>query len=77
VLVIYMHDPAAECLERIHNRNRPYEQRIELPFLDTLGSDYNWLFEDWNRCPVIRVSTLQAADVERLVRQIERYTISL
>ena len=77
VLVIYMHDPAAECLERIHSRNRPYEQRIELSFLESLGSDYDRLFEDWNRCPVIRVSTSQAADVECLVHQIGYYTVSL
>ncbi len=77
VLVIYMHDPAAECLERIHSRNRPYEQRIELSFLEALGSDYDRLFEDWNRCPVIRVSTSQAADVECLVHQIGYYTVSL
>jgi deoxyguanosine kinase len=77
VLVIYMHDPAVECLERIHNRNRPYEQRIELPFLEGLGSDYDQLFQRWSRCPVVRISTYQATDVERLARQIEHYTVRL
>ena len=77
VLVIYMRDPAAECLERIHNRNRPYEQRIELPFLEALGAGYDRLFEDWTRCPVIRISTSQATDVDRLAHQIKYYTVSL
>ena len=37
-LVIYMRDPAENCLERIHDRNRPYEQQIELQFLQSLNS---------------------------------------
>lgn len=77
VLVLYMRDPVADCLERIHSRNRPYEQRIELSFLEALGADYDQLFERWNRCPVIRISTSQAADVDRLARQIKYYTVSL
>ena len=77
VLVIYMRDPAAKCLERIHSRNRPYEQRIKLPFLESLGADYDRLLEQWNRCPIIRISTSQAADVDRLAHQIKYYTVSL
>jgi deoxyadenosine/deoxycytidine kinase len=77
VLVIYMRDPATECLERIHNRNRPYEQRIELSFLEALGADYDRLFKDWTRCPVIRISTSEAAYVDRLIHQIKHYTVSL
>jgi deoxyguanosine kinase len=74
VLVIYMRDSAVACLERIHSRNRPYEQRIELPFLKALDSDYELLFSDWKTCPVIRVSTADAATVDRLANQIEYYT---
>jgi len=77
VLVIYMRAPAAECLERIRNRNRPYEQRIELAFLEALSTDYDRLFEDWTRCPVIRISTSEAADVDRLAHQIKHYTVHL
>lgn len=77
VLVIYMRDPAADCLDRIHSRNRPYEQRIELPFLEALGSDYDRLFERWKRCPMIRISTSQAADLDRLAREIRYYTVTL
>ena len=77
VLVIYMRDPAAGCLERIHSRNRPYEQRIGLPFLEALGADYDRLFESWNRCPVIHITTSQAKDVDHLAHQIKYYTVSL
>lgn len=74
VLVIYMRDPAANCLERIHKRNRPYEQQIDLAFLQGLDDDYQRLFEDWKECPVIRISTWQATNVEHLARQISHYT---
>ncbi len=73
-LVIYMRDPAAKCLERIHNRNRPYEQKIELAFLQRLDDDYERLFEDWRVCPVIRISTSEAMNVDHLARQIGYYT---
>jgi 2-amino-4-hydroxy-6-hydroxymethyldihydropteridine diphosphokinase len=75
VLVIYMRDSAANCLERIHGRNRPYEQRIELQFLQALDHDYEQLFKRWRTCPVIRVSTSEASDVDRLVHQIKSYTM--
>ncbi|UCC97292.1 MAG: 2-amino-4-hydroxy-6-hydroxymethyldihydropteridine diphosphokinase [Phycisphaerales bacterium] len=74
VLVVYMRDPAANCLERIHNRNRPYEQQIEVTFLQGLDEDYERLFEHWRACPVIRVSTSQASDVDHLALQIDYYT---
>jgi deoxyguanosine kinase len=73
-LVIYMRDPAQNCLERIYNRNRPYEQQIELQFLQSLDSDYELLFEQWKSCPVIRISTSQSTDADSLVNQIKYYT---
>lgn len=73
-LVIYMRDPAADCLARIHKRNRPYEQQIDLAFLQALDEDYERLFGDWKASPVIRISTAQATDVEHLVRQVGYYT---
>jgi len=74
VLIIYMHDSAENCLERIHSRNRPYEQRIELQFLEALSSDYERLFADWKICPVIRISTSEDTDVDRIAEQIKYYT---
>ena len=73
VLVIYMHDSAQNCLDRIHSRNRPYEQQIELQFLRRLDSDYEQLFKDWKSCPVIRISTSQCNDVDHLADQIKYY----
>ena len=73
-LVIYMHDSAENCLERIHRRNRPYEQQIELQFLSRLDCDYERLFEQWKSCPVIRISTPESADADSLANQIKYYT---
>jgi len=74
VLVIYMIDSPQNCLERIHRRNRPYEQQIELRFLETLSSDYGRLFADWKTCPVIRVPKSEDADIQHLAEQIRYYT---
>jgi deoxyadenosine/deoxycytidine kinase len=69
-----MQDSAQNCLERIHKRNRPYEQQIELRFLETLSSDYGRLFADWKMCPVIRVPKSEDADIQHLAEQIRYYT---
>jgi len=74
VLVIYMRDSEQNCLDRIRRRNRPYEQKIELQFLQALDSDYEQLFKNWKSCPVIRISTSQSTDVELLADQIKYYT---
>jgi deoxyguanosine kinase len=81
-VVIYMHDPVQNCLHRIHTRNRPYEQQIELQFLQSLDSDYNQLFYDWKLSPVIRLQTSKLdyaneACIENLVSQIKCYITSL
>lgn len=77
-LVIYLEDSPRNCLERIHGRNRPYEQTMKLGFLEALNGDYQRLFADWKASPVIRVPATKltgyAADVvEHLVRQIHAY----
>lgn len=74
VLVIYMRDSAKNCLQRIRNRNRPYEQKIELSFLETLSHDYDRLFADWKTCPIIRVPKCEEVDAEHLAHQIKHYT---
>jgi 2-amino-4-hydroxy-6-hydroxymethyldihydropteridine diphosphokinase len=60
-LVIYLQDSPQECLQRIHSRNRPYEQRITLEFLDALDQDYRRLFAGWKACPVIRMPASRLA----------------
>ena len=80
VLVIYLQDSAQRCLERIHKRNRPYEQKIELQFLHSLDSDYQHLFKDWKTCPVIRIpiskfDCTKEADLQHLANQIKCYVV--
>jgi deoxyadenosine/deoxycytidine kinase len=65
-------------LERIHRRNRPYEQRIELRFLEALSSDYEQLFSGWKICPVIRISVskfdyMKEDNIDHLINQIRSY----
>ena len=81
MLVIYLQDSAQGCLERIHRRNRPYEQKIELQFLEALDSDYELLFADWNTCPVVRVlisefDCTKDTDISHLAEQIKCYISS-
>jgi deoxyadenosine/deoxycytidine kinase len=82
VLVIYMVDLPQTCLERIYKRNRPYEQRIKLQFLNALAKGHERLFADWKTCPVIRLSgsnfdCTKPADVDLLANQIKYYVASL
>jgi deoxyadenosine/deoxycytidine kinase len=81
VLVIYMHDSAQNCLNRIHERNRPYEQQIKLAFLKNLRDDYEQLFAEWKKCPVIRISASEFncerdEDIEYLKKKIKYYTVT-
>ncbi|GAG27700.1 unnamed protein product, partial [marine sediment metagenome] len=78
VLVVYLQDPAEKCLERIHKRNRSYEQKIKLQFLEALIADYEQLFADWKLCPVIRISMskfdcTKDGDIDHLANQIKSY----
>lgn len=78
VLVIYMYDSAVGCLDRIHNRNRPYEQRIEVEFLEKLSKEYEQLFRNWHKSPVIKISTCDLdyanpVNVEKILEQISFY----
>ena len=78
VLVIYLEDSAKNCLQRIHSRNRPYEQQIESEFLEKLNQEYDKLFSNWKKCPVIRIAKSEfdchnSSDIEHLATQIEAY----
>jgi len=77
VLVIYLKASVQICLERIQRRNRPYEQTINLDFLQTLEDDYEKLFHSWKSCPVIQLSTTEDFDIEHLAKQIKSYVASL
>lgn len=78
VLVIYLQDSPERCLERIHRRNRPYEQQITLEFLQTLHEDYEQLFDRWQSCPLIRLPASRVgiddeAGIEHVVLQVKAY----
>jgi 2-amino-4-hydroxy-6-hydroxymethyldihydropteridine diphosphokinase len=78
VLVIYLTDSVENCLERIHRRNRPYEQKIQPQFLDSLSRGHDELFADWGKCPVIRLSMpefdyMQDENIQHLANQIRSY----
>jgi deoxyguanosine kinase len=80
-LVIYLHDTAERCLERIRHRNRPYEQLIALSFLKKLSRDYERLFENWTACPLIRISmarfdNMRDSDLKHLANQVKGYVAS-
>ena len=80
VLVIYLEDSLQKCLERIHRRNRPYEQKIKPQFLEALNSDYKRLFGGWKTCPVIRkqmskLDYTKDANIDLLVNQIKSYIV--
>jgi len=77
-LVIYLRDSLQRCLERIRQRGRPYEQKIEPRFLESLISDYEQLFTGWRTCPVIHISMSefdcgQDGDIEHLTNQVKYY----
>lgn len=76
VLVIYMQDSLENCMERIHRRNRPYEQQIELGFLEHLARGYDALYTDYTVCPVMRIRADQcqaANQVDRIADEIQYY----
>lgn len=77
-VVIYLEDSPANCLERIHRRNRPYEQRMKLEFLESLDADYKQLFANWRACPLIRIPASRLTGyseevVDHVVRQVRAY----
>ena len=71
VLVIYLHDTIENCLQRIHQRNRPYEQEIKKSFLEHLARGYETLYTDYPVCPIMRLRPDQCWDAEQVSRIAE------
>jgi deoxyadenosine/deoxycytidine kinase len=74
--VIYLQDTLEHCLQRIHKRNRPYEQHIEIDFLRHLANGYDALYTDYTVCPVIRLHAnecLESEQVDRLSDELQFY----
>ncbi|MFH1614420.1 MAG: 2-amino-4-hydroxy-6-hydroxymethyldihydropteridine diphosphokinase [Planctomycetota bacterium] len=79
VLAIYLEDAEENCLERIHRRNRSYEQKIDLEFLHQIRCAYEDLFAGWTLCPLIRLRAVRFdstsdKEVERLANEVKYYT---
>jgi len=77
-LVLYLHDSSKRCMERIHQRNRPYEQGIKEPFLEGLNQAYESLIQAWDDSPVIRLDVAQFDSLNEnhlgsLVEQVHTY----
>jgi 2-amino-4-hydroxy-6-hydroxymethyldihydropteridine diphosphokinase len=78
VLVVYLRDTVENCLDRIHHRNRPYEQKIDTRFLSQLDVAYEQLFSQWSTCPVIKISKSEfdctrPEDLDYLITQVDAY----
>lgn len=79
-LVIYIDGSIETCLDRIHKRNRPYEQKIQSTFMEKLNQGYDELFENFNTCPAIRITIedfdcMRQPDIEHLITQIKGYVV--
>jgi deoxyguanosine kinase len=75
-LVLYLTDSPQQCLERIHSRNRPYEQQIQLSFLQAIDEGYKKLIAGWKSSPVINLDgfdCLSQEAVDRLAEKIKYY----
>jgi deoxyadenosine/deoxycytidine kinase len=77
-LAIYLKDTPQNCLERIHRRNRPYEQCIELEFLQTQCDDYEQLARQWTQCPLITINVSEfdcrdVRQVKKLAEEVKAY----
>jgi deoxyguanosine kinase len=75
-ILIYLADSPQECLKRIHSRNRPYEQQIQMSFLERIDAGYKKLAAEWNLSPVITLTgfnCLSEKEVERVADEIKYY----
>jgi deoxyguanosine kinase len=75
-MLIYLTDSPKQCLERIHNRNRPYEQQIQMNFLERIDAGYKKLAVEWKLSPVITLTgfnCLNEKEVERVADEIRYY----
>jgi deoxyadenosine/deoxycytidine kinase len=65
-------------MQRIHQRNRPYEQHIELGFLEHLAKGYDTLYTDFAICPLIRLRADECRNdqqVDKIANEIRHYII--
>lgn len=71
-LMIYLHAPVAELLQRVRSRNWPQERVITAEYLTALEGEYTRFSSDWSLSPVLDVDTAvvdlrEPANVRRLL----------
>ncbi|MGA2915961.1 MAG: 2-amino-4-hydroxy-6-hydroxymethyldihydropteridine diphosphokinase [Sedimentisphaerales bacterium] len=77
-IAIYLKLPPQKALERIKQRSRPYEQGVDLNFLEKIHIGYEKLFETFNRCPVITIDAgavdfRRKEEIEAIGKKINYY----
>lgn len=55
-VIVHLTDTMENCLQRIQKRGRPYEQQIDVDFLQKLEDEHKIFFASWNDSPVITIS---------------------
>ncbi len=58
-LVIYLQAPAEVLMKRIQQRGRPYEQHIDMAYLQRLSEAYTRLFHNYAAAPVLIVNAAE------------------
>lgn len=77
-LVIYLQAPAPVLMKRIASRGLPYEQLIDLAYLERLGEAYARFFHDFDSAPLLIVNAeaidpiSRESDYTDLLRTISR-----
>jgi deoxyadenosine/deoxycytidine kinase len=77
-LVIYLQAPAPVLMKRIASRGLPYEQLIDLSYLERLGEAYARFFHDFDAAPLLIVNAetidpiSRESDYADLLRTISR-----
>ncbi len=77
--VIYLQHAVDTLLERIRERGRPFERRIERDYIHQLNEAYNYFFFHYDLAPVLIVNSTRidfdarADDLEDLIGEIERH----
>jgi len=77
--VVYLQASVETLLERIKQRGRPFERRMERDYIRQLNDAYNHFFFHYDAAPVLIVNTscvefdAREDDLEDLVREIERH----
>ena len=55
--VIYLYAQPDFLLERIHQRDRPFERGIKLQYLQSLADAYEKMLSNYETCPVVRIAS--------------------